>query len=329
MKIVIVGAGGIGGWLGARLAAGGQRVAFLVPGATLEALRAGGLTLLERTGGPPGKVASRIEAPVVDADPARLLDALGGTPDIVLVTTKVDAVAALADPLRALTGASTGVVSTQNGLTAPGLLADAVGAEHVLPGVARVYASVVRRGTIAVLGTSGSLAVGEWGGTDSVRVRALVDALNAAGIRGWVPDSIWAELWRKAAFVVPQGGLGALTDAPVGRLRTQLRDAYTAAVEEVVSVGQALGHRLATPKAPDPVAAVLAMADAQPPDATASMQRDLAAGAPSELDAQVGAVVRAGDGADVPTPVLDLVAAVLGPREAAARARAGTATTRP
>ena len=71
------------------------------------------------------------------------------------------------------------------------------------------------------------------------------------------------------------------------------------------------------------------MADAQPPDATASMQRDLAAGAPSELDAQVGAVVRAGDGADVPTPVLDLVAAVLGPREAAARARAGTATTRP
>ena len=240
MRIVVIGAGGIGGWLGTRLAASGQHVGFLVRGRTLQALRTGGLTLRDRSGGGAGTVTARVEHPLVGEDPDTLVSAMGGYPDLVLVTTKVDALFGLTPVLRRLTGPGTGVVSTQNGLTAPGLLADAVGAEHVLPGVARVYASVVRRGTIAVLGTSGSLAVGEWGGTDSVRVRALVDALNAAGIRGWVPDSIWAELWRKAAFVVPQGGLGALTDAPVGRLRTQLRDAYTAAVEEVVSVGQAL-----------------------------------------------------------------------------------------
>ena len=205
MRIVVIGAGGIGGWLGARLAASGQQVGFLVHGRTLAALRSGGLTLRDCSRGEAGTLTARIETVLASDDPQALTDALGGQPDLVLVTTKVDALAQLAPALRRLTGLATGVVSTQNGLTAPGLLADAVGAEHVLPGVARVYASVVRRGTIAVLGTSGSLAVGEGGGTDSVRVRALVDALNAAGIRGWVPDSIWAELWRKAAFVADRG----------------------------------------------------------------------------------------------------------------------------
>mgnify|MGYP002754061894 FL=1 len=91
---------------------------------------------------------------------------------------------------------------------------------------------------------------------------------------------------------------------------------------EVVAVAAALGHDLATDDAPDPVAAALRMADAQPAGATTSMQRDIASGLPSELDAQLGALCRAGDEAGVPTPVLDLALSVLAPREAAARAGA-------
>ena len=144
--------------------------------------------------------------------------------------------------------------------------------------------------------------------------------LEAAGIHAWVPDSIWAELWRKVSFVVVQGALGAATNAPIGVLRSDLRDTFTRAVHEVVAVAAALGHDLATDDAPDPVAAALRMADAQPAGATTSMQRDIAAGLPSELDAQLGALCRAGDEAGVPTPVLDLAHCVLAPREAAARA---------
>ena len=321
MRIVVIGAGGIGGWLGARLAASGQQVGFLVHGRTLAALRSGGLTLRDCSRGKPGTVTARIDTPLASDDPQALTDALGGEPDLVLATTKVDALPQLAPALRRLTGPDTGVVSTQNGISAPGLLADAVGKEHVLPGVARVYSAIISPGDIRTIGSAGSLALGEWDGSATARSSAAVQALKEAGICAWIPDSIWAELWRKVSFVVVQGALGAAANAPIGVLRSDLRDAFTRAVSEVVAVATALGHHLATDDAPDPVAAVLALADAQPAGATTSMQRDIAAGLPSELDAQLGSVCRAGDSTGVPTPVLDLARAVLAPREAAARAR--------
>ena len=321
MRIVVIGAGGIGGWLGARLAASGQQIGFLVHDRTLAALRSGGLTLRDCSRGDPGTVTARIETPLASEDPQALNDALGGEPELVLVTTKVDALPQLASALRVLTGPDTGVVSTQNGISAPELLADAVGKEHVLPGVARVYSAITSPGEVRTIGNAGSLALGEWSGRATARSSAAVETLEAAGIRAWIPDSIWAELWRKVSFVVVQGSLGAAANAPIGVLRTDLRDAFTRAVGEVIAVAAAQGHDLATDDAPDPVAAALRMADAQPAGATTSMQRDIAAGLPSELDAQLGALCRAGDEAGVPTPVLDLAHSVLAPQEAAARAR--------
>ena len=194
MRIVIIGAGGIGGWLGTRLSASGQQVGFLVHDRTLAALRSGGLTLRDCSGGEPGTVTARIETPLASDDPRALTETLGGQPDLVLVTTKVDALAQLAPALRRLTGLATGVVSTQNGISAPGLLADAVGKEHVLPGVARVYSAIVSPGDIRTIGSAGSLALGEGDGCVTARSRAAVQALEAAGIRAWVPGSIWAEL---------------------------------------------------------------------------------------------------------------------------------------
>ena len=223
MRIVVIGAGGIGGWLGARLAASGQQVGFLVHGRTLAALRSGGLMLRDCSRGEAGTLTARIETVLASDDPQALTDALGGQPDLVLVTTKVDALAQLAPALRRLTGSATGVVSTQNGISAPGLLADAVGKEHVLPGAARVYSAIVSPGDVRTIGSAGSLALGEWDGCVTARSRAAVQALEAAGIRAWVPGSIWAELWRKASFVVVQGSLGAATNAPIGVLRTDLR----------------------------------------------------------------------------------------------------------
>ena len=316
MDIAVIGAGGIGGWLGTLLAEAGHRVGFLVHGATLEALRRAGLTLT----GPEGSVRARIEAPVAAADPAELLEALGSRPQAVFLATKVGAITGLAPDLRALTGPRTVVVTTQNGVEAPRLVARAVGRERVLPGVARVYARVVERGHVETMSDLGAVQLGEWDGGTSSRVRALVAALRSAGVSVRASEDIWAELWRKAAFVVPQGGLGAVAEAPIGVLRTALRDSYRAMVREAVEVAAALGH----PVAEDPAAyteRVLALADQQPEHATTSMQRDIDAGLPSELDAQVGAVCRAGDEAGVPTPVHDLVLAALAPRERASRGR--------
>ena len=304
--IVIIGAGGIGGWLGTRLVDAGARVAFLVHGRTLEALNTSGIRLVRDDG---------VDGAMSGA-PGR-----GPRRTVLAEITEPIALAGLLPAIRTLTGPATGVVTVQNGIGAPGIIADAVGAEHVMPGVARVYTRIEQRGTILLMAPTESFMTGEWDDSASPRTTALVEALNVAGVHAEVPDSIQAELWRKAAFVVPQGGLGAAVDAAMGELRTSLRDTYAAAVGEVVAVAEALGHRMATPRAPDLVAAVLAMADRQPPGATTSMQRDLAAGVPSELDAQVGAIARAGDRAGVPTPIFDVIAAVLAPREAVARGR--------
>jgi len=236
MRIVVIGAGGIGGWLGVRLAASGQQVGFLVHDRTLAALRSGGLTLRDCSRGDPGTVTARIETPLASEDPQALNDALSGEPDLVLVTTKVDALPQLASALRVLPGPDTGVVSTQNGISAPELLAEAVGKEHVLPGVARVYSAITSPGEVRTIGNAGSLALGEWSGRATARSSAAVETLEAAGIRAWIPDSIWAELWRKVSFVVVQGALGAATNAPIGVLRSDLRDAFTRAVGEVVAV---------------------------------------------------------------------------------------------
>ena len=204
MDIVVIGAGGIGGWLGTRLADAGHRVGFLVHGATLEALGRRGLTLT----GPGGSVRARIETPVAAADPAELLRALGRRPQTVLLATKVGAIHGLAPALRALAGPRTAVVTTQNGVEAPRLVARAVGRERVLPGVSRVYARVVERGRVETMSDLGAMQVGEWDGGTSPRVRELVAALRSAGVSARASENIWAELWRKAAFVVPQGGSG-------------------------------------------------------------------------------------------------------------------------
>ena len=74
MRIVVIGAGGIGGWLGARLAASGQQVGFLVHDRTLAALRSGGLTLRDCSGGEPGTVTARIETPLASDDPRALTE---------------------------------------------------------------------------------------------------------------------------------------------------------------------------------------------------------------------------------------------------------------
>jgi len=74
MRIVVIGAGGIGGWLGARLAASGQQVGFLVHDRTLAALRSSGLTLRDCSRGEPGFVTARIETPLASEDPQALTD---------------------------------------------------------------------------------------------------------------------------------------------------------------------------------------------------------------------------------------------------------------
>ncbi|MEV5713345.1 2-dehydropantoate 2-reductase [Amycolatopsis mediterranei] len=300
MKFAIIGAGGLGGFFGARLAAAGHDVSFLARGEHLTALRERGLTVV----GPDGDATTlRVHA---TGDPAEL-----GPADAVLPAVKTWQ---LDDAVSALTlGADTAVITVQNGIDAPAQVARKLGQDAVLPGVAKVIAAIAGPGTIRHVGGPGSLDIAEWDNRPSERVERIRAAFAAAGIATTPPADIWADLWAKFLFIAPAGGLGAVTGAAFGEVREhpETRRTLRAAMAEVERVARASGIDLPA----GIVADTLAFVDRQPAEGTTSLQRDIAAGRPSELDAWTGSVVRLGRETGVPTPVNDVLYAVLRLRE--------------
>lgn len=303
MRFAVIGAGGIGGYFGGRLAAAGHDVWFVARGAHLDAIREEGLLVSSVAGDFVVRPAS------VTSDPADI-----GPVDVVLLGVKTWQVPGVAANLAPLMGAQTGVVTTQNGVEAPGQVAAVVGESAVLPGVAKVFASIEGPGHVQHSGGPGSLSVAEWDNHPSERVDRLREALTGAGIPSPVPQDIWVELWAKVLFVEPFGALGAALEATIGELRASAprRALLEDAMREVEAVARA--HRVAL--SDDIVASTLDFIDQQPADGTSSLQRDLLADRPSELDAWVGALVRLGTAAGLPMPLHRLLLEVLTARHA-------------
>ena len=290
MRIAIYGTGGIGGYYGGRLARAGEDVSFLARGDHLRALREGGLWV--------DSVGESFHLPSVRAteDPAEV-----GEVDLVLLGVKTWQVPEACARIAPLLGEDTAVLTLQNGVETPSIVAEAVGRERVLPGTAKIFASVSAPGRIAHAGGPASLTFAEWDGRPSDRVARLREVLSRAGVPVEVPEDIVGALWEKFLFVVPVGGVGAVARAPVGVIRSlpETRALLEGAMREIEEVARARGVAL-----PDGIVPrSLDFVDRQPAAGISSLYRDVAAGRPSELDAWNGAVVRLGAGAGVPTPV--------------------------
>lgn len=310
MRIAIVGAGGVGAYFGARLQAAGNEVAFLARGAQLAALRTNGLQLTGRSG--------ELRLPVVEAtdDPAAI-----GPADAVVVAVKTWQLADVAPRLAPLVAPHTVVVPLLNGVESADELAAALGPGPVAAGLCGIVSFLVAPGHVHHEGVDPYVRLGELDDGPSPRLERLVAALIASGVRAEIVPNIRAALWQKLLFIAPVSAVAALVRAPLGAWR-QLdgpRDLATQAMHEVVGVAAAHGVALAD----GAVERTLAGLDAIEPTSTPSMQRDFAAGRRSELDAQVGAVVRLGAATGVPTPASALLYDCLLPQELAARAAAG------
>jgi 2-dehydropantoate 2-reductase len=216
--------------------------------------------------------------------------------------------------LPPLVGPATAVMTMQNGVEAPGQVADVIGRGAVLPGVAKIFAELTGPGRIRHFGGPGWLSFGEWDNRPSPRVEALRTALTGAGVGADVPADIWVELWNKMVLIVGFGGLGAASGATIGVLRSRpgTRRLLEDAMAEVAAVGRARGVALADDVAP----VSLGFLDRQTPSGTTSLQRDIWAGHPSELEAWTGAVVRLGAETGTPTPINSFLYEVLAARAA-------------
>ena len=277
------GTGGVGGYFGGRLAEAGEEVVFIARGEHLAALRDHGLRVTSTKGD------LHIAPAQATDDPSSV-----GPVDLVLVGVKAWQVAEAAKAIAPLVGPGTAVLPLQNGIEAPDQLAATLGSRAVLGGYCRLFAHIAGPGHIQHTGGEPFVGHGELDGAVSERVRDIQQAFTrAAGFEAEIAPDIRAAMWNKFIFIASLSAVGAYTDLPIGEIRSRpdTRRLLTDALTEAFAVARGDGIRLPD----DTVAATLAFIDSLPGQGTTSMQRDIAAGRPSELEAQSGAVVRLGD----------------------------------
>jgi 2-dehydropantoate 2-reductase len=307
VRIAVFGTGAVGGYFGGRLAQSGEEVVFIARGEHLAAIRRHGLVVTSVSGD-------------FAVQPARATDdpSAAGPVDVVLLGVKAWQVPQAAQAMRPLVGPRSFIVPLQNGIEVPDRLVDVFGAKHVLGGLCRIMAYVVAPGHIQHAGAEPYIAFGELDASTSERAERLRQAFaRSQGVRAEIPPDIRIAMWSKFLFIAALSGVGSVTRAPIGVIRGQpeSRRMLRQALEEIHAV--ALAHGIALPS--DSVEKTLAFVDSLPADGTASMQRDIIQGRPSELGSQVGAVVRLGQATGVDVPLHRFIYSALLPLERRAR----------
>lgn len=306
MKIAVYGTGSVGGYFGGRLAQAGEEVTFIARGAHLAAIRNHGL---------------KIESPKGDAiiypanatdDPQQI-----GCVDVVLVGVKAWQVSEAAHGIAPLVKPTSIIIPLENGVDAPAQLAAVLGEEIVLGGLCQIAAYIAEPGSIRHVGVEPYIAFARIDGKPNLLAEQLQKAFLKAGVKAEIPADIQTAMWEKFVFIVSVSGVGAITRQPVGIIRSLpgTRQLLEQVMREIVAVAAAKNVKLPQ----DVVARKMAFIDQIPADTTASMQRDIMTGHPSELEAQNGAVVRMGRQLGVPTPVNEFIYNSLLPQELQAR----------
>ncbi len=315
MRICIVGAGAIGGMLGAKLALAGHEVSLILRGANLSTVSADGLTLIEANGERhqvhPACVSDQLTAP--------------GPQDVLILALKAHQVAAIAADLYHLLQDGTRIVTMQNGipwwyfhkLEGPwqgtalasvdpdGVIARHIDVDRVIGSVVYPASEVVRPGVVRVI-EGNRFSLGELDGSDSSDIRAISAAFKSAGLRAPVSSDIRSEIWLKVWGNLSFNPISALTHATLEEicLFGPTRALAATMMTEARHIGEKLGVRFK-------VGLEQRIAGAQAVGAhKTSMLQDVEQGRPLELQALVGSVLELGRITDTPTPTIEAVYAM-------------------
>jgi 2-dehydropantoate 2-reductase len=300
MRIAVFGAGAVGGYFGARLAAAGHDVVFMARGRHLDAIRKSGL---------------RIESPNGDVTihPAQATDdpASVGPVDYLMFAVKLFDTEAVGHACQPMVGPDTTVLALQNGVETEEILGGILGAQHVMGGTVYIAAVVAEPGLIRQTGSFARMIFGELDGSSSKRGQIFEKACKAAGIDAVFSSAVMTEIWMKFIVLVGLSGATTVTRKPVGVLRSDpdTRVLLQGAIAEAAAVGRARGVALPD----DAVERQMAVLDGWPHEMVASMLHDLNGGRRMELDYLSGAIARLGRQCGVATPVNDTLYAALKP----------------
>jgi 2-dehydropantoate 2-reductase len=300
MRIVVIGAGGVGGGFGAALAKAGGDVTFVARGAHLAAMKEHGLRVESERGN------TLINPVQATADPASI-----GAVDIVLFCVKLWDIESAGEQIKPLIGPSTGVIPLQNGIDASDRLLPILGAAHVMAGTVAISATIASPGVIRQTGTFMAMSFGERDGSVSPRAETFRALCEAAGFGVTLSTNIAVPIWQKFIMLTAMSGGTAITRLPIGKLRDdpEVFSLFENVMRETAAVGRAEGVTLPAETVENQLATIKAL----PAGGMASMAVDLSRGNRLELPWLAGKVVELGRKHNVPTPANAAIFAALKP----------------
>lgn len=305
MRVTIVGPGGVGGYYAAKLKQAGNEVNIIARGKSLSTIRKEGITLSIGSG-------SQKAIPDLVTDSFQET----GIPDLIIVTVKAWQVQDITSEMERVVDRHTTVLPVQNGVETFDILRRKFNG-RVLGGLTRMFSYLEKPGFVRNLGGEVSITMGEENGAETDRVKNISSLFQEAGMDAYISKNIRKDLWEKFLIMANLGGIGAVTRAPVGVLLSvaKTRDILAEAINEVLAVGKASGIDLDSRSRKKTWDFIRAL----PPDSTTSLQRDINAGKPSEIEFLSGSVIRLGKEYRIRTPVHEFIYGSLMPSELRAR----------
>lgn len=307
MKIAIIGAGGVGGYFGARLSAAGNDVRFLARGKHLDAIKKNGLFVKSINGD-------------LHLQEVRVFDEIAalGKVDLVIVAVKSWQVKEVAEKINGLLNEKAMVLPLQNGILAAEELSLHIPQDKILKGLCRIFSLVDGPGKILHQGVDPTIIFGEGNNNKTARVEHLSSIFANAGIKHKIAEDIDAEIWKKFISIC-LSALMAVTKTTYGELRTipETRKLMLELLNEVYTLALEAGVRIEA----DYIDKAVAFIETFKYQATASLTRDIWAGRPSEIEYQNGTVVRLAEEFGIHVPLNRFVYYSLLPGERKVRER--------
>ncbi|WP_373058436.1 ketopantoate reductase family protein [Zunongwangia sp. H14] len=306
MEILVYGIGGVGGYFGGKLAKAGYDVSMIARGKHLESIREKGLEVESINGN--FTVHPKLATNNLSEVP---------TPDLVILGVKSWQVFEAAEAIKQIIGKNTMVLPLQNGASNAEKLMDVLPKKNVLGGLCRIIAFIDSPGKIKHPSIEPHVTFGELDNTKTARILQLKEIFDNAGVKCEIPEDIQLEIWKKFLYITTVSAIGGLTRVSIDEILQSdyLKDMMRKTAEEVLAVANKKGIALTR----EHVEKALKVAAQQPKGTTASTQRDIMEGKPSELENFNGYIVKEGEKCQISTPVNRLLYELVLPMEKEAR----------
>ncbi len=305
MNIAIIGAGGVGGYFGARLAQAGHTITLVARGDHLRAIQRHGLNV-ESILGDAHIESIRATDSIADIDEAELI----------ILGVKAWHIKEIREELRTVLRDDTVILPLQNGVMALDELSEVIDGKHLIGGLCRIISRIAAPGVIQHTGITPTIVIGERDNRRSERIQRIHTAFTTANILTTISEDIDADVWKKF-MAICVSGLLAVSRTSYGELR-ELEGTRKMMIELLTEI-QTLAHMLGVRITPEHVDAAVKLIDSFPYDSTSSLTRDVLNNRPSEIEYQNGTVVRLGEEYGIATPVNRFVYQCIMPGERRAR----------